>query len=99
MRFTWGYGAVAALTLTVSVGLLDVPSRVLGPTNSTPSPISLPQAVASPSAVVVAAPPALPRPRVHARRPRPTAGAAQLASVVRPDPLPSRPAMPSYVSA
>ena len=48
MRFTWGYGAVAALTLAVSVGLLDVPSRVLGPTTGTPSPISLPQAVAYP---------------------------------------------------
>src|SRR2546426_654263 len=72
MRFTWGYGAVAALTLAVSVGLLDVPSRILGPTNSSPSPISLPQAVASPSAVVVTAPPAPSRPRVHARRPRPT---------------------------
>src|SRR5712692_9421421 len=60
MRLSWAQGAVAALTLTAAVGLLDTPSRLLGPASVVESPLSLPQA-SSPSIVIAA----LPAPIVH----------------------------------
>src|ERR687887_195559 len=82
MRFLWGYGAVAALTLAVSVGLLDVPSRVLGHADVPSSPITLPAALAAPSAVVVAAPPPPPPP---APPPGPHPGHAKPKKAPRPE--------------
>src|SRR5436190_21203143 len=95
MRLLWGYGAVAALTLAVSVGLLDVPSRVLGRAEVPSSPITLPAALAAPSAVVVATPAPAPRPAHHVVRPHREASVPELAGVLRPAPLPRRPATPA----
>jgi hypothetical protein len=80
MRFSWAHGAVAALTLTAAVGLLDTPSRLLGPASVAGNPLSLPR-TSSPSIVIAA----MPAPIVHA--PLPLAPRKPLVLLHRAPPL------------
>ena len=63
MRLSWAHGAIVALSLTAGIGLLDTPSRLLGPSIAE-SPLSLPRA--STTSIVIAA---LPTPRCMRVRP------------------------------
>lgn len=58
MRLSWGQGAITAITLVVAAGMLQLPSRILGPASALEAPINLPQSL-TPS--VVLANPAAPR--------------------------------------
>jgi hypothetical protein len=99
MRLSWAQGAVAALSLTVGIGLLDTPSRLLGPASIADSPLNLPR-TSSPSIVIAALPadaaPRRPRPAAHhlTTIPAPTALAVQPVPVVQP-PLEPRVVQPA----
>jgi hypothetical protein len=94
MRLSWAQGAVAALSLTVGIGLLDTPSRLLGPATTADSPLNLPP-TSSPSIVIAAVPSqAVPRRTPPKSRhdavtiPAPPASVVQPVVVVRPSPRP-----------
>src|SRR6476646_6114966 len=98
MRLSWGQGAITAITLVVAVGMLQLPSRVLGPAGALQAPINLPQSL-SPSVVLAA-----PAPRVIKIRlrpaPRPPAAAhphVVKAPVVHP--APPRPQPVAHVAS
>jgi hypothetical protein len=56
MRLSWAQSAVGALVLVVAAGMLELPSRVLGPARAVQAPLDLPRIVTP--AVVLANPPA-----------------------------------------
>lgn len=98
MRLSWAQTTAGALVLAVVMGLVLLPSRVLGPDRALRAPLAVP-AVSGPESVLAA-----PQPLVHRpSRPRPVqtpspAGHASLASVVTPLPR-SVPAAPRRAPA
>jgi hypothetical protein len=94
MRLSWAQGAVAALSLTVGIGLLDTPSRLLGPASMADSPLNLPP-TSSPSIVIAALPSEAVPDRTPPKSqhpvvtiPAPPAFAVQPVVVLRPSPRP-----------
>jgi outer membrane biosynthesis protein TonB len=72
MRVSWAHGAIVALSLTIGIGMFDMPSRLLGPASLAESPLSLPHA-SSPSIVIAALPAQLAHRRAQPRIAIPTA--------------------------
>src|SRR5207245_5304313 len=75
MRLSWGQGAVVALVAIVAAGMLELPSRVLGPARALQAPINLPQSQSP--AVVLASPPVRHSVVVRHKAAPPSAPAAQ----------------------
>jgi hypothetical protein len=100
MRLSWAQGAVAALVVVVAAGMLEVPSRILGPARAVQAPLALPRTVTP--AVVLANPPAARPPaivRVSAPRAKPKPARTPAVTKIPAEPVaprtPPRRARPS----